>query len=477
MPKSIEKFAKENMPFRTQILSIFLKNMEFYLGVPTHWLLKGKNGEYFAYKSIVLEYLGFNSFSKNELMRIRSILAGRSVYFKNKKIEYLFVLAPDKTTVYENLLPYWVLNRKGNSKRISWIDILKGTPIPFLDMGKYLKEDKQFQSFNKIYDVYHWNGIGQYMYASFAYKWINKNIFYVDNMLLDKNSIIKYFEKKYPPFNKEVVPLLCILNPDYFEKGKNKIKELEIVKNKKNNNNKNILLIGDSYTKSNIELVKNVGFVHPLAHLFSKQYFYLYNNKYIVNFIKYPNINKMIKYSNPVVVIEMRCERALASWTFPEDPFIQILGERVLGTPLLPVTPDEWDARVRKTNVEMSKANGEVVLKEAKTAPLLELEPVYSGDDGRIVLVMRVFSPKASRVRVVPAKEDAAFVNIERNELRLSEGENELYIPILTRPKQTVRLQVYFDNVQSEYRFRNIPALDVPLPDMPAPAAGEGNLF
>lgn len=465
------------MPFRTQFLSMFLKNIEFNLGIPMHWLLKGKNGEYFAYKSTVLEYMGFNSISKNEWFRIKSILVGRYCFFKLKNIQYLFVLAPDKTSVYQELLPCWLFNRKGKTKRDDWIEILKSTSIPVLDVAKYMTENKKFSYFNKVYDVYHWNGMGQYICASFIYKWMHKNVFCKDDLFLDKNSIIKYFEKEYPPFNKENVPYLCILSDDYFEKDKKSIKELEIITNKKINNDKNILFIGDSYTKAGMNLVKNVGFVHPLAHLFSKQYFYHYNNKNIVNFIKYPKINKMIEYANPAVVIEMRCERALHPWAFPQDPFIQILGERVLGTPLLPVTPDEWDARVRKTNVETSKSNGEVVLKAAKTAPLLELEPVYSGDDGRIVLIMRVFSPKASRVRVVPAKEDAAFVKIERNNLRLAEGENGLYIPILTRPKQTVRLQVYFDKVQSEYRFRNIRAMDVPLPDMPTPVAGEGNFF
>ena len=80
-------------------------------------------------------------------------------YCDNNGIEFLFVIAPNKNTLYPEYMPYYLIPGEGPSNRELLDDLLLATQINFTDFGRY----DTFLDDDAVYYFHrdsHWNNVG-----------------------------------------------------------------------------------------------------------------------------------------------------------------------------------------------------------------------------------------------------------------------------------------------------------------------------
>ncbi len=254
-----------------------------------------------------------------------------------------------------------------------------------------------------------------------------------------------------------------MVNLDGFEKENSEFRFLDIIKNRNSLSDKSLFFIYDSYGFTNIEYVKNIGFVHPMSYIFKYVYGYHYNKLNNEKYIKYKELDKILKIYSIDVILEMRGERTLNTENFQEDPFLEILGERGLGTRIIPIIPEGWVNRVYFSNIQTTKVTNGIILKGEPIAPVLELAPALVGSDGRAIVVMQIVSSQPSLLRVIPNIEDANLVKLNRSVFYLVKGENLLYVQIESYPSRPFRLRLLLNRIQGTYCFVDIDVLRMPI--------------
>jgi alginate O-acetyltransferase complex protein AlgJ len=108
----------------------------------------------------ITDYLGYVETSKEDLERWRLVLEGRHAWLAERGICYLFVLPPDKKTIYSEYLPEKVAVSKGvtrGEKLLAYIQ--ENSHVPILDLRGALFEAKRHRQVYFSTDD-HWNGYG-----------------------------------------------------------------------------------------------------------------------------------------------------------------------------------------------------------------------------------------------------------------------------------------------------------------------------
>ncbi|MBN2498498.1 MAG: hypothetical protein JXR96_28160 [Deltaproteobacteria bacterium] len=121
----------------------------------------GQDGWLF-YTSAVKDYRTRRPFSAAALGRIQAILEQRRKWLAGKGIDYLFVIAPNKSTIYPEHLPDHIHRLAKKSKLDQLAEHLQHkSSLAFLDLRKPLLETKEIhQTFSRT-DT-HWNDSGAF---------------------------------------------------------------------------------------------------------------------------------------------------------------------------------------------------------------------------------------------------------------------------------------------------------------------------
>jgi hypothetical protein len=138
------------------------------------------------------ESKGFLLFTKNEIERLVENLTYKRDWCKKNKIDYIMTIAPNKESVYGNLIP--ILQFGTNKKMIQLDSICKSLGIKFVDLGKQIPNNQKMISYHKA-DT-HWNHYGAY----FGYKeFIEKmNLWYPNKSIEIPFPLYSYnFEKRW----------------------------------------------------------------------------------------------------------------------------------------------------------------------------------------------------------------------------------------------------------------------------------------
>ncbi len=105
---------------------------------------------------------GRDPFSQNELERWRRLLLDRTQYFRSIGAKYVFVIAPNKESVYPEYLPGWIGPRLGPSRLDQLLAYLKSVPaVTVIDLRSALIADKAAADLYYRTDT-HWNTRGAY---------------------------------------------------------------------------------------------------------------------------------------------------------------------------------------------------------------------------------------------------------------------------------------------------------------------------
>lgn len=157
--KKLEYYYNDNFGFREKL--IFLHNrLKFALGDSANQkVVLGKNGWLFL-NGTVWDYRNAFPLQADELEQWALTLQAIHDILETKEIGYIFVIAPNKTTIYGENMPDWMTKVGTESihdKFVSYMDA--NTAVNILDLRKSLFEGKEkFRLYNKTDS--HWNSYG-----------------------------------------------------------------------------------------------------------------------------------------------------------------------------------------------------------------------------------------------------------------------------------------------------------------------------
>lgn len=168
-PRAFQAFYNDHVPFRTDLIRTNNWLKIKMLGVsPINRVRGGKEGWLFLDNqdprpSSIDYYRSGELFTTGELEQWKNLLEQRHKWLKAKGIHYVFVMVPNKNTIYPEYMPDNV--RKIN-KKSRW-DQLKGylekhSDVRFVDLRPALLEAKKQRRVYSITDT-HWNDYGAYV--------------------------------------------------------------------------------------------------------------------------------------------------------------------------------------------------------------------------------------------------------------------------------------------------------------------------
>ena len=193
-PKNFETYFNDNFGMRDLLIRGYNYLSYFcFSKSPSDRVLIGKEGWlFYSAGHIIEEYRGIKLLTNNQLHQWRKVLMQRQDNLKAHDIHYLFVVPPNKHSIYSEYLPDYI-TKVGDITPLDQIASLKQNcgQLPFLDLRPpILKAKLQNPMFYK-FDT-HWNKLAGY----FAYKEIISEIsnWYPELHTLEFDKI-KFIEK------------------------------------------------------------------------------------------------------------------------------------------------------------------------------------------------------------------------------------------------------------------------------------------
>ncbi len=140
----------------------------------TRNVLMGIDGWMFMSDNQMIEHFrGAQPFLEADLQQWQKLLERRRDWLAARGINYLFVLAPDKHTVYPEYLPPWLKDLGGRTKADQFFAYMKvHSTVPVLDLRPGLLAGKKSAPVYQKTDT-HWNELGAFL----AYQQVELNRF------------------------------------------------------------------------------------------------------------------------------------------------------------------------------------------------------------------------------------------------------------------------------------------------------------
>jgi alginate O-acetyltransferase complex protein AlgJ len=175
-PKKFENFFNDNYGFRKTLIAFNSDNMDdIFAESPDSRAVIGKDGWlYFDNDNSILDATGKAALSDELIDRGVEAFAKNWQEMRAKNINYLLVIAADKTSIYPEFLPNYIKPSADGTHRIDkFLAALKKKypNFPVLDLRVILKKAKEKEIIYQQTDT-HWNRRG----AHYAYVEIMKNL-------------------------------------------------------------------------------------------------------------------------------------------------------------------------------------------------------------------------------------------------------------------------------------------------------------
>jgi len=163
-PSRFEAYFNDHFGYRNLFIRRYNRIMKKYFAKsPVPDVLIGKNNWlFYANDSLLQDFVGSDPFSPEELEIWRLNLENKRNWLEKKGIRYLFVVAPNKQTIYPEYLPDYLQKDHRNSRLKQLLAYLnKHSDISILDLSSTLIEEKKQHRIYHQTDT-HWNDCGAY---------------------------------------------------------------------------------------------------------------------------------------------------------------------------------------------------------------------------------------------------------------------------------------------------------------------------
>ncbi|GHV53031.1 hypothetical protein FACS1894216_10230 [Synergistales bacterium] len=249
LPATISNYISFRIPFRNYFTRQYVRIFEDGLSSYVKEYYKGYDGEFYPEGRdtfAVSNYLGLNSLPYARLCEARAYIAGLQAWWEARGVYFLCVMVQDKTTVYPELMP---IRGRLEPRGVSWgesiADVMRDTPVNFIDMSKILIRHKgEYKTFNRQYDLYHWNAYGIYL----TYRTLCEALAPVMSTAPRGGEFYRITEEEHNYdgiFDFELVPWMEILEQDKLKVLSSDI-DADIIRNTAKRGGA-MLVMGDSY--------------------------------------------------------------------------------------------------------------------------------------------------------------------------------------------------------------------------------------
>lgn len=162
IPSKIDAYWKDNMPFRASVINTFHAAQVRYASQIGRVII-GRAGWLFytgEFHEVLRDLEGRDLLSDGELAQWREGIERRHEWCRQRGIRYLFVVVPNKETVYEELLPDWLSELPGPKLLDRLAAEFARSPVDFLDLRETLSAAKKDHWLYSAEDT-HWTAFGR----------------------------------------------------------------------------------------------------------------------------------------------------------------------------------------------------------------------------------------------------------------------------------------------------------------------------
>ena len=164
-PRRLEAYFNDHFAFRKRLIYwLAIAKVQGLRVTATPGVTLGSNGWlYFASDSAVVSYRAARPFTSAQLEAYRRILEARRDWLAARGIPYLFVVLPNKDTIYPEFMPPAYNKINPRSRLDQLVDYMKDhSSVSILDVREDLRRAKRVE---RVYDVTdsHWNLRGGYV--------------------------------------------------------------------------------------------------------------------------------------------------------------------------------------------------------------------------------------------------------------------------------------------------------------------------
>ena len=327
-PLLFESYFRDHIVLRAELIKLYA-NFLFFIGVsPVEKVILGKD-DWLFYNGgrVVQDYQNTELFSESELKIWAESLQIRQDLLKAKGIGYLFIIAPNKHTIYSEYLPEY-LGKRGDKSRLDQLFsyLHEHTKVNFLDLRPILLANKSAENILYWSQDSHWNRTGAY-FGQLAIQHKLKEMGYdIPNSIAEPGrwqgeylrsldlanmlGVNESSETKHKSYQKNLLPCLDSISISDAWKSDRLAGITNVIKTKCPSRQVNALVFRDSYST---ELV-------PFFSDYFKEATYVWTlpSEDVFKYFIEPNVD---------IVIEERVERSLrllpqpAAWTMATEQF------------------------------------------------------------------------------------------------------------------------------------------------------------
>lgn len=455
-PGLLDAWFRDRLPLRSQLVGAYLRLWECGLEAPRNLSVCGRNGELFCQcpgGDTVREALGMYPLDRRQLVRLKLGYAGTQAFLALHGVPYVLVLVPSKTTLYPEWLPRWAAWRRGPSLYDQLLGNFAGTPIHVLDLLPPLRAQKaEHRLYDRRNDVSHWNGYG----LDVGYREIGAALARL-GLPVDAATLLRQYAVQ--PRRVELFSLGDPVVPDivYAPTGARDASN-------------EVAFVPWTYTWGRGKLLVNEAVPGPVVWALTDSYIAATHGSdrlplaaLVHEYLQFcylhfslPLAERLMLHHRPDAVVECFVERIRGDGGRADDPRIRMLGDALLGTPAVALTPEV--AAALAGGARVSRRDGLAVLASADGSPLgLDLPPLLADADGRAVLMARLTAPAetVARLRYVVAGRPASAVTVVTADIK--KGANVLHMTMTANPGAEIRARFEPGQVPGGYGFAPLP--------------------
>jgi len=461
-------YFKDRLPFRDVFISAYIYLYEKILENDVSEYVTGKQGELIMNHAapVLSAALGVIPYDKQRAEMLRLSVAGKYAYYYSKNIPFYLFIAPDKPTLYPNILPFYSTWIKHNNWYETELKALDDANVPYynLKIPLDLKKD-EIKLYDKIYDTAHWNGNA----LMIAYQFMS-HVLAKDNKLFNTVSTPEYYSLIYKrilsgPYGYDQTQFINLNKMDSIKCGTiddkytDKLDSYRVMCTNEKKTSGTIWFYSDSYFGGTHGSFGVTPFVYNVRN-------YLHSHYSMQE--PYTEVIKLrMKDFRPDAVVEEFVERTGGDTPAVNDPLLRILADTWLKTDGLGLFgTSALDKSLHLLNISSFKneqINNQVIsiLKADNDDPIIESKSVMQADEyGRVVIMANYISPGNTYAQVYFRKlNESTFAEKNSVKQELQQGLNKIHITLHFAPFEKVWIRFDPGNISGDYIFEDIPEL------------------
>ena len=440
MPKQWDQYLQDKMPFRQVFMPGYIFTYEKILKTYVSEYVTGHGDDLFMNHAapVLNAALGVIPYAEPWKEHVRLTAAGKHAYFMSKGIPFYLLVAPDKSTLYPELLPFysnWIPHRTWYQEQISTLQKANIRLFPLNDILWQFKDRERM--YDVMYDNCHWNGNAlRHVYNSVA-----------RSMSMDNKAFSPVKDGEYYDLENMHVVMSVYGNEDtkfirlkhtenfscselpqqYRSDGYNQICINSTVPDG------SLWFFSDSYfgdTHGSNSVTPFVHNVHTYIHRA-----YSTGSKLFTDLA-----DETLKYNKPDAVIEEFVERMIGTQHSITDTKLRIMGDYWMKTEGIFLEHKTALSAFSLQNIEHTAPGSDELLFNPDNRLSLKT-PAAADDLGRVTVMGRLNAPSNTTVRIFYKTENGAE---QTKDFGIAQGSQLFHETVYVKPFSKVNISLQF---------------------------------